>query len=125
MKQIAFWNSFTFYHFFFIILLPNGYYNVFDKLMEPVWCTTDICVHSPQSVFFLVMMIFGFITIGQSVNMGVVEQALVTFTPWETLGAYTQVVVFNEFSAWLGVIFYMAQIRVDQAQTNGWNSNEE
>lgn len=70
-------------------------------------------------------MVLGFITVGQRIDMRIVEQALAAITPWETLGADAQIIVFNKFSAWLVVTFLMAQIGVDHAQSNGWNSDKE
>lgn len=61
------------------------------------------------------MIIFGFITIRQCIFFWVVEQAFVSLTPWETLGANSQIIIFYEFGTWLMVIFLMAQISVQRA----------
>lgn len=65
------------------------------------------------------------ITIGQGVNMGVVEQALVALAPRETLLTATQIFVLNELLAGVIVLLLVLQVCVQHAQTDSWHGHEE
>lgn len=53
-----------------------------------------------------------------------VEQAVVSVSPWETLGAHSHVVVWNVFGAMASVLL-MFQIGIQHTHHNSGNSNEE
>lgn len=65
------------------------------------------------------------IAIGQWVDMGVVEQALVAITPGETLLTATQVIVLDELLARVVVFFLVLQVGIQHAQTDCWQSHKE
>lgn len=71
------------------------------------------------------MMIFGLITVGKGIDLGIVEQTARTVSPRETLVALTQIIVLDELGTWDVVGFLVAKVGVDQAQTDGWHCDEE
>lgn len=65
------------------------------------------------------------VAVGQGVNVGVVEQALLALTPGEALLAAAQVVVLDELLAGLVVLLLVLQIGVQHAQSHGGHGHEE
>lgn len=69
--------------------------------------------------------IVGLIAIGQRIQMGIVEQALGSVSPRETLIALVHIIVFDEFGTGQIVRLLVAEIGVDQAQTDSGHRDEE
>jgi len=65
------------------------------------------------------------VTVGQGVDMGVVEQALLALSPREALLAAAQVIVLDELLAGLVVVLLVLQVGIQHAQTDGGNGHEE
>lgn len=64
------------------------------------------------------------VTVGQWINMWIVEQRLGAITPWETLCPYAQIFVLDERWLLMWMIFVF-QIAADTSQTDGRKGYEE
>ena len=66
-----------------------------------------------------------FVASWQGISMWVVEQAMLSISPWEPLGSDAQMFVRDEFRSCLIVISLVAQVGVQHAKAYGWESSEE
>lgn len=63
------------------------------------------------------------VSVGEGVGVWVVEQRFVALAPRETLGTYTEVIVFDEFWPFV-VSALMRQVAIHGAQQDRWHSHE-
>lgn len=78
-----------------------------------------------SKIGLMVVHIVRLVTIGQRIDLRIVEQAARSVAPRETLVALAQVLVLDELGAGQIVRLLMAEVRVDQAQTDGGHGDQE